>query len=174
MLTIQLICVGKLKGGFSYLQPGVNDYLKRLKAFAKVELIEVPDETIAPSITDDQVMDREGERLVTMMKRASYVIALSERGKVYASPQLAEEFAKRCLDHHFTGNPSNGGTPLTGSGPIMFLVGGALGLSPKVLEKADWVLSLSKLTFPHPQVRLIILEQLYRTFKILNNQPYHK
>lgn len=171
MLYIQLICVGRLKGNFSYLQPGIDDYLKRLKAFAKVEIIEVPDETISASVTEEQVMAREAERLKSFIDKAAYIIALSEKGKQYPSLQLAKEFEQRCLD---LGNTSNGGTRQGGLQPIILLVGSALGLSPTVLQTSDWTLSLSKMTFPHPMVRLIVLEQLYRTFKILNNQPYHK
>jgi len=171
MIPIQIICMGRLKGTFDYVQPGIDDYLKRLKPFTKVDIIELPDETITPSVTAEQILAREAAKIMPYIEKAAYTIALSERGHGYTSLQLAEEFARRGLDR---GNPPNGGTRSGGSAPMILLVGGALGLSQTVLDASDWVVSLSKLTFPHPMVRLILLEQLYRVFKILNNQPYHK
>lgn len=168
-MQIQIIAVGKLKSGFNYLNPGIEDYLKRLKPFAKVSIVEVPDEPILPAVTAEQVMEKEGQRILPYIERSSYAIALSERGEALSS----EKFA-RALFERTGGNPPNGGHTIGDSRPIIVIVGGPLGLSSAVLEKCQWILSLSAMTFPHPMVRLILLEQLYRAFKIQRNEPYHK
>jgi 23S rRNA (pseudouridine1915-N3)-methyltransferase len=169
MMHIQIVVVGKLKGGFSYLQAGIDDYLQRLRPFAKVTFVEVPDEPIRPSVTDEQVMAREGERILPYIQRSRYAVALSERGEQLGS----EQFAKAWLDR-VSANTSSGGMPEGGGGPIIVIVGGPLGLHPSVLNQCQWTVSLSKMTFPHPLVRLILLEQLYRAFKIQRGEPYHK
>lgn len=168
-MQIQIITVGKLKGGVSYLQTGMDDYLQRLKPYAKLSIVEVPDEPILPSKTAEQVMEREGERILPYLQRASLSIALSERGE-----QLTSEQFSTALFERLGANPSNGGIPAIDSGPIIFIVGGPLGLSSTVLKQCHWTLSLSRMTFPHPMVRLILLEQLYRAFKIRRGEPYHK
>lgn len=168
-MQIQIIAVGKIKSGFAYLQPGVDDYLKRLRPYARVSIIEVPDEPIRPSVTGMQVMEKEGQRILSYMARASYAIALSERGDQLTS----EQFAKAWLDRVGANTP-NGGIPPGDAGPIIFIVGGPLGLHPEVIRQCQWTVSLSKMTFPHPLVRLILLEQLYRAFKIHRGEPYHK
>ncbi len=168
-LEFHIVAVGRLKGGFAYLNAGVEDYLKRLQPYARVRVIEVPDEPITPSRTPEQVMAREAERLLPHIQRAALAIALSERGELLGS----EKFAAR-LFGRLGANPSNGGLPTPDPGPIIMIVGGPLGLSPTVLEACQWVLSLSPMTFPHPMVRLIVLEQLYRAFKIHRGEPYHK
>jgi 23S rRNA (pseudouridine1915-N3)-methyltransferase len=172
-MQIQIIAVGKLKGGFSYLQAGIDDYLKRMRPYAKVSVVEVPDESITPSLTPEQVMEREGTRILPYIQRASYAIALSERGDQLTSEQFSAALFER-LENQTRANPSNGGASSMDSGPIIFIVGGPLGLSPGVLGECHWTVSLSRLTFPHPLVRLILLEQLYRAFKIRRGEPYHK
>lgn len=168
-MQIQIISVGKMKGGFSYLQAGIDDYLKRLKAYAPVSIVEVSDEPILPSKTSAQIMEREGERILPHIQRASYAIALSERGDQLSSELFSEVFFER-----LGANPTNGGMPTIEGGPIIFIVGGPLGLSSAVLQQCHWTVSLSKMTFPHPMVRLILLEQIYRAFKIRRGEPYHK
>lgn len=168
-MQIQIIAVGRLKGGFSYLQPGLDEYLKRLKPYAKVSIVEVMDEAISPSVTADQVMAREGERILLYIQRARYAIALSERGEQLTSEQFSTAFFDR-----IGSNPSNGGISAGDPGPIIFIVGGPLGLSPGVIGQCQWTIALSRMTFPHPLVRLILLEQLYRAFKIRRGEPYHK
>jgi 23S rRNA (pseudouridine1915-N3)-methyltransferase len=168
-MQIQIITVGKMKSGFSYLQTGLDDYLQRLKPYAKVSVVEVPDEPILPSKTDIQVMDKEGERILPYLQRAAFSIALSERGEQLTSEQFSQAFFG-----HLGANPSNGGIPASEAGPIIFIVGGPLGLSSTVLKQCHWTVSLSRMTFPHPMVRLILLEQLYRAFKIRRGEPYHK
>ncbi len=168
-MNIQIIVVGRMKGGFSYLQPGLDDYLKRLKAYANVSVIEVPDEAILPSRTDEQVMLGEARRILPYLEKAAYGIALSERGEQLTSEKFSAAFFER-----LGANPSNGGIPGNDTRPIIFIVGGPLGLHPSVLQACHWTVSLSKMTFPHPMVRLILLEQLYRAFKIRRGEPYHK
>jgi 23S rRNA (pseudouridine1915-N3)-methyltransferase len=168
-MQIQIITVGKMKSGFSYLQTGLDDYLQRLKPYAKVSVVEVPDEPILPSKTDAQIMDKEGERILPYLQRASFAIALSERGDQLTSEQFSKAFFER-----LGADPSNGGIPANEAGPIIFIVGGPLGLSSTVLRQCHWTVSLSRMTFPHPMVRLILLEQLYRAFKIRRGEPYHK
>lgn len=170
-MKILLVAVGKLKKDMAYLQTGIDEYLKRLGPYAKLEIVEVADETITPTKTRDQVIDAEGHRLATWMDRASYTIVLSERGQSYSSEQFAAELDRRMIS---VGNTLNGGMPPTGSKPMIIIIGGALGVSQSVIQRADWVVSLSPMTFTHQMVRLIVLEQLYRAIKIQQNEPYHK
>lgn len=183
-MFIQLIAVGRLKGNFAYLNTGIEEYLKRIRAYAKISLIEVPDETVSPSKTTAQIMAREAERLFPYIEKASYTIALSEHGKLYDSQSFSEAFFQRnpflqgqsfATERVSSGtNTTNGGTGAGSGRPMIILVGGALGLSESIIHRADWVVSLSPMTFPHPLVRLIFLEQLYRAFKIHRKEPYHK
>lgn len=168
-MQIQIIAVGRMKSGFSYLTPGIEDYLKRLKAYAPVSIVEVPDEPILPSKTSEQIMEKEAQRILPYMAKAAYSIALSERGDELNSEKFSAAFFNK-----LGGDPSNGGIPGADSGPIIFIVGGPLGLHQTVLSKCQWTVSLSRMTFPHPMVRLILLEQLYRAFKIRKGEPYHK
>jgi 23S rRNA (pseudouridine1915-N3)-methyltransferase len=168
-MQIQIIVVGRMKSGFSYLAPGIEDYLKRLKAYAPVSVVEVPDEPILPSKTAEQIMEKEAQRILPYVAKAGYAIALSERGD-----ELNSERFSAALFDRLGAYPSNGGIPGTDSGPIIFIVGGPLGLHPAVLHKCQWTVALSRMTFPHPMVRLILLEQLYRAFKIRRGEPYHK
>lgn len=168
-LRIQLVVVGRMKDGFSFLQPGIDDYLKRLRAYATVSVVEVPDEPIRPSKTAEQVMAGEAQRIMPYIRQASYAVALWERGETLSSERFADSLFTR-----LGGDPSNGGISAGGSGPIIFIVGGPLGLHESVTAQCQWTVSLSSMTFPHPMVRLILLEQLYRSFKIRRGEPYHK
>ena len=168
---IQLVAVGRLKKDSDYLQVGIAEYLKRLRPYARVSIVEVADEPISPTRTREQVIEAEGQRILSQMEKAGYTIALSERGQCLSSEALAHSLDQRGI---LQGNPLNGGMPTGRPGPIIVIVGGPLGLSQTVIDRADWVLSLSPLTFPHQLVRLLILEQLYRAFKIQRNEPYHK
>jgi 23S rRNA (pseudouridine1915-N3)-methyltransferase len=168
-MQIQLVAVGRMKGGFSYLQPGLDDYLKRLKPYAAVSIVEVPDEPIRPSKTTEQIMEGEAQRILPYIRKAGYAIALSEHGEALSSERFTEAFFER-----LGANPSNGGIPPGDSGPIIFIVGGPLGLHSSITGQCQWTISLSRMTFPHPMVRLILLEQLYRAFKIRRGEPYHK
>jgi len=158
-MEIQIVCVGKIKE--KYLVNGIKEYVKRLSKYTKVTIKEVNDVVAPESLSEkeqDQVKEQEGERLRKQMKE-SYVIALALEGKSIDSVEFAKEI-ERIQTYH--------------SSRITFLIGGSLGLSKSLLKEADMLLSFSKMTFPHQLMRLILLEQVYRSFRILNNEPYHK
>jgi 23S rRNA (pseudouridine1915-N3)-methyltransferase len=168
-MSILLITVGSLKKNFSYLQPGIRDYLQRLNTYTRISLVEVQDSPVLPSKTSEQIMAQEADYLMPYIEKASYTIALSEHGQQMNSSQFSTAFFDRAW-----ANRSNGGFLQGTQSPIIVIVGGALGLHPNITTRCNWTVSLSCMTFPHPMVRLIILEQLYRAFKIYRNEPYHK
>lgn len=143
---IKIICIGKLKE--KYLTDGINDYLKRLRKYHKIELIELPDSNI-----DDEAIE-----IVKHLSKKDFIISLAINGKQLTSPELADK-----IDKIFITNPN-----------ITFIIGGSNGIKEDVLNLSNMLLSFSKLTFPHGLFRLILLEQIYRSFKILNNETYHK
>ena len=143
---IKIICVGKLKE--KYLTDGVNDYLTRLRKYHKIELIELSDSNI----------DSEGNEILKHITNKDYIISLAINGVELSSPELAEKIDKTFI------NNSN----------ITFIIGGSNGIRKDILDKSNMKLSFSKLTYPHGLFRLILLEQIYRSFKILNNETYHK
>ena len=143
---IKIICVGKLKE--KYLTDGINDYLTRIRKYHKVELIE---------LTDSNIIN-EGNDILKHISNKDYVISLAIKGTQLTSPELAEK-----IDKLFITNPN-----------ITFIIGGSNGIREDILNKSNMLLSFSKLTFPHGLFRLILLEQIYRSFKILNNESYHK
>lgn len=159
-MHITLITVGKLKE--KYLREGIAEYLKRLQAYAKIEIIEVADEKEpynASAAEESQIRRKEGERIKAKIEPDSYVIALAIDGVSLDSPALAQKIASLA---------DNGHSDLT------FIIGGSLGLSEEILRLSDLKLSFSALTFPHQLMRLIFLEQLYRCFRIIKGEPYHK
>ena len=159
-MHITIIAIGKLKE--KYLRDGTNEYLKRLQSYAKVEIIELADEKEpynASAAEEEQIKIKEGERIKAKIKPDSYVIALAIEGKQFTSPALAQKIDSLA---------SSGNSHLT------FVIGGSLGLSDEILKSADLLLSFSELTFPHQLVRLILLEQIYRSFRIIKGEPYHK
>ena len=158
MLHIDIITVGKLKE--KYLVQGVEEFLKRLKPYAKVEIVEVAEEKIPdnPSPGDVQkAIAKEGERLLAKVSPRSYVFALDLHGVELSSEQLAAK-----IEDLTTTNSS-----------LSFIIGGAFGISPEVTARADFRLRFSKLTFTHQMIRLILVEQVYRAFKIIRNEKYH-
>jgi 23S rRNA (pseudouridine1915-N3)-methyltransferase len=159
-VNITVITVGKLKE--KYLKQGINEYLKRLGAYAKVDIIEVSDEK-APeqlSIVEmEQVKDKEGERILAKINQDAHVIALAINGKMRTSEELADNLDKLAT---------------YGKSKIVFVIGGSLGLSDNVMKRANETLSFSKMTFPHQLMRLVLVEQVYRAFRIIRNEPYHK
>ncbi|MEK4870250.1 23S rRNA (pseudouridine(1915)-N(3))-methyltransferase RlmH [Niallia sp. FSL W8-1348] len=159
-MNISIITVGKLKE--KYLKLGIEEYTKRLSSYSKIEIIEVPDEK-APEILSDaemlQVKKKEGERILTKVPTDAHVIALAIEGKQKSSEELADTIDKL-------------GT--YGKSKVTFIIGGSLGLSDEVLKRADDKLSFSKMTFPHQLMRLILVEQVYRAFRINRGEPYHK
>ncbi|MFC3886328.1 23S rRNA (pseudouridine(1915)-N(3))-methyltransferase RlmH [Bacillus songklensis] len=159
-MNISIITIGKLKE--KYLKQGIEEYLKRLSIYAKVEIIELPDEKAPENLSDlemDQVKQKEGERILSKISDDTHVIALAIEGKMKSSEELARD-----LDQLAT----------YGKSKIAFIIGGSLGLSQDVMKRANASLSFSKMTFPHQLMRLILLEQVYRAFRINRNEPYHK
>lgn len=159
-MNITIITVGKLKE--KYLKQGIDEYLKRLTAYAKVDMIELPDEKAPETLSDIemlQIKDKEGGRILSKINPDAYVIALAIEGKMKTSEELADTIDKL-------------GT--YGKSKITFIIGGSLGLSQDVMKRADEALSFSKMTFPHQLMRLILVEQVYRAYRIIRGEPYHK
>ncbi|MBO0431808.1 23S rRNA (pseudouridine(1915)-N(3))-methyltransferase RlmH [Enterococcus sp. DIV0660C] len=159
-MNIKIISVGKLKE--KYLIQGINEYVKRLGAYAKMELIEVPDEKAPENLSDaqmQQVKDREGERILSKIKEHDYVFALAINGKNPTS----EAFAKQ-IDQ----------LGIQGKSHLTFVIGGSLGLSESVMKRSNTQISFGKMTYPHQLMRLILVEQIYRVFRINTGAPYHK
>lgn len=157
---IRIIGVGRVKE--RALQQSIQEYLRRLQPYQKTEIVEVEDlpapQDNSPA-QNDLVRQREGEKILARLKPDDYVILLDLKGKMLSSPELAQK-----LQEVFTYRGST----------IAFVIGGSLGVSPAVIERADFRWQLSELTFPHQLVRLMLTEQLYRSFRILNHEPYHK
>ena len=159
-MNIKIIGVGKLKE--KYFKAGIAEYAKRLRRYCKFEIVEVPDEKAPESLSQaemDEVMAKEGERILSKIKDREYVFALAINGKERSS----EEFAKT-LNQLAT----------YGHSDITFVIGGSLGLSPAVLKRADEQISFGRFTLPHQLMRLVLTEQIYRAFTIINGLPYHK
>jgi 23S rRNA (pseudouridine1915-N3)-methyltransferase len=159
-VNISIVTVGKLKE--KYLKQGIEEYLKRLGSYAKVEIIEVPDEKAPEELSDiemEQVKQKEGERILAKVQQDAHVIALAINGKLKSSEELADTLDKLAT---------------YGKSKVTFIIGGSLGLGGEVLKRADEQLSFSKMTFPHQLMRLILVEQIYRAFRINRGEPYHK
>ncbi len=159
-MNISIITVGKLKE--KYLKLGMEEYVKRLSAYAKVEIVEVADEKAPEELSElemIQVKQKEGERILAKISADTYVIALAIKGKMLSSEELADRLDKLAT---------------YGKSKIAFVIGGSLGLSDEVLQRSNEQLSFSRMTFPHQLMRLILLEQIYRAFRINRGEPYHK
>ncbi|OLS41392.1 23S rRNA (pseudouridine(1915)-N(3))-methyltransferase RlmH [Bacillus sp. MRMR6] len=159
-MNISIVTVGKLKE--KYLKQGIDEYLKRLSAYAKVDIVEVADEK-APEVLSEaemvQVKQKEGERILAKISQDTYVIALAIQGKMQSSEELAESIDKLAT---------------YGKSKLAFVIGGSLGLSDEVIKRSNEQLSFSKMTFPHQLMKLILVEQIYRAFRINRGEPYHK
>lgn len=159
-MNISILCVGKIKE--HYFSDAVNEYKKRLSRYCKLEIVEVPDEKTpdgASEAVEEKIRETEGSRLIKYMKPDAYKMILAIDGKM----QDSVEFSKT-IDT----------IGVRGFGQIQFVIGGSLGLSKEVLSMADGKISFSKMTFPHQLMRVILLEQIYRAYRILSNEPYHK
>jgi len=159
-MQIRVIAVGKIKEQF--LREGIAEYEKRLRPYAKLQVVELPEEKRpqpASSVNESVAIEKEGERILAAVAENSYVIALDMKGQSWSSEELAASFGER---------------ELSGQNQLAFVIGGDLGLSPAVLARSNLRLSLSKMTFTHPMARLLLLEQVYRAFRILRGEPYHK
>lgn len=160
MSKISILCVGKIKE--KYLKDGIAEYGKRLSRYCKLDIVEVPDEKTpdgASETVETQIKNLEGEKLLKHIKDDDYVIALALDGQMLDSVELSkkmESLGVRGVSH------------------LIFVIGGSLGLSDAVLRRADYKLSFSKMTFPHQLMRMILLEQIYRGYRIMKGEPYHK
>ncbi|SHK54989.1 23S rRNA (pseudouridine1915-N3)-methyltransferase [Selenomonas ruminantium] len=158
-MKITIVCAGKIKE--KYLTAGIAEFMKRLKPFAQVEIREVHEEKMPdnPSAAEkEQVLIKEGEKLLKLVPEGSYLFVLDVFGKEKSSEELAAAIDK---------------LGLSGRSNITFLIGGAFGLSPEVRKAADELLSFSRMTFTHQMVRLLLVEQIYRAFKINRGEKYH-
>lgn len=159
-MNIRIIAVGKLKE--KYWRDAVAEYSKRLGAYCSLEIIEIKESPLRanPSPADEEAVKKaEGEEILRHIHKGDYVMTLEIKGKGLSSEQLATKIADLALD---------------GKSSIAFVIGGSLGLSPDVSRRADFKLSFSEMTFPHQMMRVILLEQIYRSFKINRNETYHK
>ena len=159
-MNITIVTVGKLKE--KYLKMGIEEFSKRLGAYAKINLVEVADEKAPESLSDadmEIVKKKEAERIMAKIGSDTYVIALAIEGKMKTSEELAAD-----LESLMT----------YGRSKVAFVIGGSLGLHDSVIKRADELLSFSKMTFPHQMMKLILLEQVYRAFRIMKGEPYHK
>lgn len=159
-MKITLITVGKIKE--KYLKDAIAEYSKRLSKYCKLEIIEVADEKTpdnASEVVEEQVRSKEAERILKYIKDDAFVITLEIGGKMLSSEELSEKIEKLGVQ---------------GTSHIIFIIGGSIGLGKEVLAKSDYALSFSKMTFPHQLMRVILLEQIYRSYRIISGEPYHK
>ena len=159
-MKITVLCVGKIKEKF--FADAIKEYSKRLSRYCKLEIVEVADEKTPDGASDlvvSQIKDKEAERMEKYLPDSAYVIALAIEGKMLSSEQLAGKINQLGVG---------------GESHIQFIIGGSLGLSDKVVKEADMLLSFSKMTFPHQLMRVILLEQIYRSYRIIQGEPYHK
>ncbi len=159
-MKITVLCAGKIKEDF--YRKAIAEYEKRLSRYCKLEIIEVADEKTpdsASAAVEMQIKEKEGERLLKYIREDTYVIALAIEGRMLDSVQMSHFLEK---------------LGLTGKSHVAFVIGGSLGLSEKILKRADEKLSFSRMTFPHQLMRVILLEQIYRSYRIMHNEPYHK
>ena len=159
-MKITLITVGKIKE--KYLKDAIAEYSKLLSRYCKLEIVEVADEKTPDNASDtveDAIRDKEGERILKYIKEDAYVITLEIAGKMLTSEEMAEKIEKLGVQ---------------GTSHIIFIIGGSIGLGREILKRSDYALSFSKMTFPHQLMRVILLEQIYRSYRIINHEPYHK
>lgn len=159
-MKITLITVGKIKE--KYLKDAIAEYSKRLSRYCKLEIVEVADEKTQDNASDtveDAIRDKEGERILKYIKEDAYVITLEIAGKMLTSEEMAEKIEKLGVQ---------------GTSHIIFIIGGSIGLGKEIFKRSDYALSFSKMTFPHQLMRVILLEQIYRSYRIINHEPYHK
>ncbi|HIT64841.1 MAG TPA: 23S rRNA (pseudouridine(1915)-N(3))-methyltransferase RlmH [Candidatus Ventrimonas merdavium] len=159
-MKITLVTVGKIKEKF--YTDAIAEYTKRLSRYCKLEIVQVADEKTpdkASETEERQIKEREGKRVLAQIKEGAYVIALAIQGEMLSSEQLAGKLERLGIE---------------GQSQLVLVIGGSLGLSEEVLRRADYQLSFSRMTFPHQLMRVILLEQLYRSYRIIQGEPYHK
>lgn len=159
-MKITLITVGKIKE--SFYREAVSEYCKRLSRYCNLEIREAEDERTSEGMSDtekEQILKKEGERIAKLLPENAYLVTLEIEGKSYTSEVFAQEIE---------------GLGVRGQSHIVFVIGGSLGLHNTIKKRADLAVSFSKMTFPHQLMRVVLLEQLYRAFRIINGEPYHK
>ena len=159
MLTIQLICIGKIKE--NYLKSAIDEYSKRLSKYCKLNIVELQDEKIPQNLNStiaNEIKNKECGNILRHLSKATYSIALDLTGKMYSS----EEFSKKLEDLSME------------TSEISFIIGGSLGLTDTLLNSCKEKICFSKMTFPHQLIRVFLLEQIFRAFKISNNETYHR
>ena len=156
-MKLSVICVGKIRE--KYILDGIQEFKKRLSAYVSVEIIEIPAYQIKQQSDELKARETEAEKILGNIGKDDYSIALVIKGNELSSEELAQKFDELSK---------------SGVNKVNLIIGGSTGLSEKVTEKAEYKLSFSKMTFPHQLMRLILMEQLYRAFKIINKEPYHK
>ena len=159
-MKITIVTVGKIKE--KYLRDAIAEYTKRLSKYCKLEIVEVVDEKTpdnASSIVENQIRDKEAERIQKYLKDDAYVITLEIGGKMLDSVEFSKKIKQLGIQ---------------GKSHIIFVIGGSIGLGEEVLRRSDFAISFSKMTFPHQLMRVILLEQIYRGYRIMNHEPYHK
>ena len=159
-MKITVLCVGKIK--VKFFADAIKEYSKRLSRYCKLEIVEGADEKTPDGASDlvvSQIKDKEAERMEKYLPDSAYVIALAIEGKKLTSEKLAEKIDT---------------LGITGTSHLVFLIGGSLGMSDRLLKRADYLLSFSDMTFPHQLMRVILLEQIYRSYRIIHGEPYHK
>lgn len=159
-MKITIVAVGKIKEKF--FEEAIGEYSKRLSRYCKLEILQVADEKTpdkASEALENQIKEKEGERILAQIRDGAYVIALAIEGKMLDSEELADKINT---------------LGISGVSQIIFVIGGSLGLSKKVLDQADYKLSFSRMTFPHQLMRVVLLEQVYRGYRIIYGEPYHK
>ncbi|MBP2028609.1 23S rRNA (pseudouridine1915-N3)-methyltransferase [Acetoanaerobium pronyense] len=159
-MNIKVITVGKIKE--KYIKLGIDEFAKRLSKYCNLEQVEVSDEKAPETLSDKEmqmIKDKEGEKILAHVKENTYLIALAIEGKMISSEELAAKMQDLAI---------------SGKSHITFVIGGSLGLSDSVMKRADYKLSFSKMTFPHQLMKVILLEQVYRGFRIIKGEPYHK
>ena len=159
-MKITCVVVGKIKE--KYFTDAIKEYSKRLGRYCKLEILELADEKTpdgASEAEEQAIREKEGERILKALKDDAYVIALAIEGKMLDSVELSKKIES---------------LGISGTSHIAFVIGGSLGLAPAVMKRADYALSFSRMTFPHQLMRVVLLEQLYRSYRIMKNEPYHK
>lgn len=159
-MKISIVTVGKIKE--KYLRDAISEYTKRLSKYCKLEIVEVADEKTlehASEAIEESIRLKEGERILKHIKEDAYVITLEINGNMLDSVELAQKMEALGIQ---------------GKSHICFVIGGSIGLGKEVLKRSNYALSFSKMTFPHQLMRVILLEQIYRSYRINSNEPYHK
>lgn len=158
-MNIKIICMGKLKE--DYLKQGINEYLKRISKYSTINIIELPDEPVPEHPSDkeiENIKSVEAEKIMKHIKPSDFVFTLDLKGTMLSSEQFAEKITNATVN---------------GYSSFCFIIGGTVGLDSRLVTNSNAVISFSKLTFPHQLIRLFLTEQIFRCFKIINNEKYH-